>query len=320
MLDGPSEDRRPLVWSVEDCRSWNADKYERYLVKVISDLQAKCPHVLIGGIVHDRLAAQEKAVAAIVGGMFRDLAIIDVPCYNHMTNLVFIDGYRDSDTLRLMVENVLCWQRVLRTAQARESMGKVCPNVPRTRWYYIVDLLHFILTNRSMIETFLLKNIDQVSEQLAMNDDVVLITDIPRDFEILMLILKPLHDLSLILEHQGTTLPYIIPLCEMIIKKWARDANDYKSILTEEHREALRIVIINFLARLFANAYDEATAAFLLSYRGIERPFGDDETQTTGDVSGFVHDCQTDIDAHSGTVSQEKEMGQEDMRDDICDV
>ena len=303
IVDCTGNDLRPLIWNVEECDAWDSEKYELYLVKTISNIKSAMPKTIIASIVHDRLAAQAKAVANVVHSNFRDIAVIDVPCFNHMLNLVFTDALASSTIMSRTVSSVLNWQKVLRTRGAKLAIKSKCPAISKTRWYYIVDILDYLLDKKRDIELFLLKNIDELSEQLS------------DEFEMLMTVLEPIHDLSLIIEHREATLAHIVPLSILLLRKWKKAV----TVLNHDYKEVLRIVVMHFLSRLLSNNYDEALTSWLLTDRNIasfcdgkvnERMevaepeheiIGNDEehelTTTVNEVESFVSFCDSSTEA-----------------------
>ena len=250
VIDSPPQGLKPLVWNLEPCSAWGSDDYAAYLTRIISEIGHDHPRFTIAAVVHDRLAAQERAVADVLSGAFRNKGILDIPCFNHMVNLVFADCHECSEAFNRTVQSVLRYQRVLRTSSARRQLKTVCPSIPKTRWNYVVDLLLYLSQNKKDIEHYIKDNIDEPSQELG--DDGLLVTDIPTGFEMLLLILKPLHDLSLIFEHRGANLRYVLPLCRLVLRKWKKS----KEMLTDEYKGVLRMVAMHFLATVLANSYD----------------------------------------------------------------
>ena len=94
-------------------------------------------------ICHDRLPAQSSAIRELLndsnnGNYSR---IVDVPCINHILNNIFVKSMKNTNELRLIVNEIDDLCRGLRTNEAINYLGRKCKFPPKTRWLYIHDSL-----------------------------------------------------------------------------------------------------------------------------------------------------------------------------------
>lgn len=123
------------------------DSRTTYTLRRVFDKTAtQAPSLVICSIVHDNLPAQEHAVELVIRGQGQ--FILDVLCFNHMINLVFIHSMRDCPDLNAFVELALSLQKFFKLAEMS------VPSVQRTRWLYIVELIDFILSREEMLIAF----------------------------------------------------------------------------------------------------------------------------------------------------------------------
>ena len=88
-------------------------------------------------------------------------------------------------------------------------LGRKCPYPPKTRWIYIVDTLLFLHNYCDPVFTYLLQH-DVVSKEDW--------SEIQQCYQNLLLILLPMHEVSLSLECEKSRLSDVIPLLDAMFE------------------------------------------------------------------------------------------------------
>ena len=244
----------PLVMDVAPNTSWDTGDYCAFFLTRIQQIQSK--GLRICSIVHDNLAAQSNGLDQVITGLSQRPRIVDIPCFNHLINLVFVYSVRQNNDLRTLVSEVHKWQRLLK------SLGINAPTAPKTRWLYIVDLIQVIIS------------IPNLEDLVTANPQVVYdifrrqVHGFPVAFVELRELLLPLLILSKKLEEWTTRLPDVFPLVSNGIQEWKtqRQHMGPGSLFIS----MLDTLISNLIVRVRSNAFDEAVAAFVLSVNGKE--------------------------------------------------
>lgn len=180
--------------------------------------------------------------------------ILDIPCLNHMLNLVFNDCVENCHELRCLVADVKKWQKFLR------ALGLPAPTVPEAGWFSIVELIAAIVQTRDS-EMALNLHPDVVESILGTSD----ISEVPPEFFLLYDMLEPLYILSKNLENQRTRLCQAIPLIRTCMD---RRKEVFRTNLSATFIVILGKLLSNLLARLRSNAFEEMVTSYILSIPG----------------------------------------------------
>ena len=254
ILDSPEAKLPPWIYEVQVNDGWTTEQYREYLCGLFDYLESHEPSLVITSIVHDNLPAQSNAVAAVLEG--RKLRVIDVPCVNHMLNLVFSGSVAENSKLARGVDMALAYQKVLR-------MEKInLPLVPKTRWLYVVELIDLIEQYRDRVEVFCALN-----EGVDMEIFGYPIAVVHQQLDYVQAVLKPLQDMSMMVERRAATLSEVIKWVFSSIKQW-RDAANRILNHNEDALSMLDSVVSHLFARLRSNAFEECITAFVLSING----------------------------------------------------
>ena len=253
IADSPWGNLVPWVLDVQaNCR-WDTSNYEQFLIQHLQTI-SRVPNLCVCSVVHDNLAAQSNAVATVLSTWDSVPRILDIPCFNHMANLVFKDSVDSCYQLESLLTEVKKWQSLF------QELGLPSPPVPETRWFYVVELIEAILRSQNLEEV--LEAHPDVAARILGDREI---KKVPPSFFMLYDILEPMYTLSKSLECQNTRLCHIIPLIRRCMQRW-RDL-----ITTPPSDVALVIInslISNLLARLRANAFEEIVTAYVLSIKG----------------------------------------------------
>lgn len=253
VLDSPWVDLVPYVLDVVQNCCWDHSNYEAFLVQHLQTLERHDPKLIVCSVVHDNLAVQSNAVDSVLPNWEGFPKIIDVPCLNHMLNLVYKDSVQGCGPLAGLVDRVSKWKSLF------DALGLPAPSVPETRWFYIVELIAAIVSSGDL-ETALQQNSD-VAEDILQHKA----THAPPEFLLLRDVLEPLYEMSHALERQQTRLSHVIPLTRECFAKWTRIINEARS---ETFTEIVDALVSNFLARLRSNAFEEILTSYILSVEG----------------------------------------------------
>ena len=241
----------PADWCIEDYLS----ALQQELAKVTS-----IGALVVMSVCHDRLAAQAQAVAQLceeaLGFEEHERRIIaDVPCWNHLLNSVFVHVYNSDGQFKNKVDDIGNIALELRSRQALHYLGRKCPYPPKTRWIYIVDTLLFLHNYCDPVFTYLLQH-DVVSKEDW--------SEIQQCYQNLLLILLPMHEVSLSLECEKSRLSDVIPLLDAMFEIYG----DIEQKVTGPFHEML-CNILKEMRLLFRKFMPEETyAAWLVTRNG----------------------------------------------------
>lgn len=263
----------------------------------IQQIQSK--GVRICSIVHDNLPAQSKGLEEVLSSLDDRPRIVDVPCFNHLINLVFVHAVRQNNDLNALVSEVQTWQRLLKALKIN------APTIPKTRWLYVVELIEVIVSYPNLEEIMALNQ--QTVYAILQND----IREVPVTFVQLHEVLLPLFMLSKKLEKRTTRLSDVIPLVSDCINQW----KTLRQHIPQDNMffGILDSLVSNLIVRVRSNAFDEAVAAFVLSVNGkkiIESRFREDNTLPLNPVLGDA----------AREDSEDSEDDKETMSFDDCPV
>ena len=252
LVDSPFSRVVPWILEAAENTNWNTQDYEAFILSRIQQVEQQNIHLC--SIIHDNLSAQSNAIANVLNALEERPRIIDIPCFNHMVNLAYVHAVDECPTLKQMVARIKRWRKLLRV------LGINAPDIPKTRWMYIVELLQMICSLPGL-EAALTAHPRVVEFHLGQRE-----TEFPAELIQLHAILNPLHILSKKLETSTTRLADVIPLMRECLAEWQK----IKSTLEDDSCFlcVLDCLASNLLARLLSNAYEEALTAFVLSVKG----------------------------------------------------
>jgi hypothetical protein len=110
-------------------------------------LELKGHGVSVAAVLGDNSAAQHAGLRWIVEefGVLTVNGIVIVPWANHTLNLVFRGEMSENGTLQKGSAVTRKFQRIMRTTGAASQYGRMCPDLPDTRWFYISAVLRWIV-------------------------------------------------------------------------------------------------------------------------------------------------------------------------------
>jgi hypothetical protein len=120
---------------------------------------------VLSSVIMDNLPAQSS-------GLDRALfeahsPVIHIHCFAHMANRIRSYTVSTANCARIM-SALSEIQGLLRCKEAHEAIGTKCPRVIRTRWFYMIDTLAFILEHVDGIAGYL-HMVPKLSKSLALS-------------------------------------------------------------------------------------------------------------------------------------------------------
>jgi hypothetical protein len=258
-------------------RNYDSTDYESFFQGIVN--KARGVTLEVCSVVIDNLPAQFLGLSDFLQTV-SGKGIIHVPCFCHMTNLVFTYALKSQHFARWMIR-IRGLVGEFRSDVACTFLGRRCPGLVETRWCYVVDCLHFLLKKRDDVAAALIG-----WEQEPM----------PKEFEYVYQILLPLKLFSLAMEENGRCLCDVIPLVNELIHEYSIIEGLIGK--SEEIQRLLNFVTAHFFARLYVNSWGETQTAYLLSPAGRQSFRA---TYTGWDVRGkvdkipYVHECVTEM-------------------------
>lgn len=130
---------------------YDGEQYFQYFKDMIDEIRNKFNLEVIA-VIHDNLISQASAVKRLirVKGYTK---ILDIPCFNHMLNLVFLNSMQISTEMSSLVTKILEFCVVLRKKESINIIGRRAHTVSKTRWFYIIELIDFIVKHKDSILT-----------------------------------------------------------------------------------------------------------------------------------------------------------------------
>jgi hypothetical protein len=246
VLANPNFPEAVIPFDVQENLDFDAIHYEEFFKEQIATIRDA--GIELVAIICDNCPAQVDGVGDSLF-FFDDLGITHIPCFNRMVNLVFTHALKHLCAAPLVEEINECIQD-LQTTPGREIMGRRCPTLVKTRWVYLVDVLHYFLLYRDLVK--------EVRAHFHRSP-------IPESFRSLYWIFLPLQLFSLSVAARSRKLYEIIPLIMEVVREF-RDVAERLGSAPE--KEILEFVVAHFFARLRINAFESAVTAWMMSYHG----------------------------------------------------
>lgn len=263
LLTNPYHDSFPMVLQL--CENDHLTSEGYYLL--FNELCEEClaNDLVVCGVVIDNLKAQVRGLQQFLNVFAEDPmkgSIKHIPCFAHMTNLVFFHAAKRSPFLAKIVVDVTELVNVLRKTEARKEIGERCQSICPTRWLYLVDLMAWILQREEKINVFL----------LASDNNSTDMTQLPSEWRFCFEILKPLKRFTSCVEASQCALWEVKDLVDGVIESWIKVYERFSESLSEDTplREMFRIIVEEFIGMLRRNAYKEVITSYSLSELGRE--------------------------------------------------
>ena len=197
LLTNPCHESFPMVLKVCDNDHFDAEKY----FLLFNALCEECltQGLIVCGIIIDNLRAKVRGFKEMLRVFKNDpykASILHVPCFAHMTNLVFMHAKDKSTCFAWIVAVVKRLVALLRRLQARRELNETCEKICETRWLFIVDILMWTFARKEKLNAFLL-----ASDNNTSNFD-----KLPEEWECCLEILKPLKYFTYSVESSGCSL------------------------------------------------------------------------------------------------------------------
>jgi hypothetical protein len=239
-------------------------------------LELKHHGVSVASVVGDNLAAQQAGLRYMIE-QSDDAAvnrIVICPCANHTLNLVFQAEIAENGLLQKALAVIRKFQRIMRSRSVVRQYGKMCPDFPETRWFYICEVLRWIVNEArgSDLVAWLMQCIEEGNAVgLAMGNDIFQGTDfsngqVPEWIDKLLSVISVLEKLSDRLESRQCQLWMIVPLVESA----KRDLLAMADLMDVEWIQELAVNLTLKLMARFRRTFNKnaAIAASLLSPEG----------------------------------------------------
>jgi hypothetical protein len=240
----------PVILALHENSNLTMDLYAQLFANLVEMVQPF--NLVISSIVIDNLPAQASGLDSFLEST--KSAILHVRCFAHMTNLILENTMCQADFANLM--SVLTRLQVfLRRRDSITIIGKRCPKFVRTRWFFMVDTLSFIVDNIEVIHPYL--EIQTVDKSVP--------NCIPAEIYELYAILLPFKCFLNAVEARNCALPMIVSLVRSLLAA----LRDIIPLL--KTRSAVTIfhdMYISLMARLATNNRREVMASYSLTLMG----------------------------------------------------
>ena len=285
LLTNPYNDSFPMVLQLIDNTNFTGDDY--CLAFNILCEECFAHDLIVCGVIIDNLRAQVNGLQQFLE-MFRQdpmkASILHIPCFAHMTNLVFVHAGKKSGTLSKIVKDIGGLVEVLRKPAAVRELGERCTSVCETRWLYIVDILIWMFRREEKINTFL----------LASDNNKTKLRKLPEEWKTCLRILSPIKWFTLRVEASQCALWEVVELVEHVMHSWQLLYQELAPDLSHELLQMFTIVVDEFVYSVKGNCYNEVIASYSLSECGRERLRAVEEGFQTERDSDWVQPFRTD--------------------------
>ena len=265
-----------ILFESYDNGPFDSGFYYKSFKDVYDKLQMR--HIEICSITTDNLQAQISGWELFQKVSDDQLiqSIYRIPCFGHLSNLVFKDVLKRSTDLNNYVQNALLIMKIIRNKNGIQFIGSKCPGFSQTRWLYTVDILLYLLHNREKINNF----IQMINAQ---EDSDIQLVD--SNIEFTYKVLVPLKLFSLIVEKDDFQLYNIIPLTREFFKELQ---SLYNIAEFDEWKQIINEIDASMRLRLMHNAYDQVTTSYALSSVGrteLRQKYRSHRTENYGALS-----------------------------------
>jgi hypothetical protein len=298
VLTNPNYPEILLPLDTFENRNNRSEDYEAVFRSLVTEVSGY--NIELVAVVCDNCPAQVNGVAQALA-FFPTLAILHIPCLNHMVNLAFTHALLDPImTTRVTLLNEFISD--LRSSEGLEIMGRKCPTMVKTRWIYTSDVLTFILRYR-----------DDVNSVRS----AVFHSPLPKTFKRLHWVLLPLKLFSLAVEAKDRKLHEVIPLSREVLRQF----QIVRSLLMDdEDLHILDVVTAHFIARLRVNEFDAILTAWVLSVEGREWLRAEEKNFLTrfnypGDPGRHKSDCVKRMETQFAELLRPWKNGEMDTED-----
>ena len=215
--------------------------------------------LVVCGIIIDNLRAQVNGLHLMLQNFADDsykASIVHVPCFAHMTNLVFVHSMKKSHELARIVNGIQALVRCLRKPAARRELNETCPAICKTRWLYVVDILLWCFARKDKLNAFL----------TASENNYTHFTNFPAEWGVCLEILKPLKYFTYAVESSECALWEVKILVDNVIEAW----RNLSGHIPEQSKRMFGIFVREFVLLLKRNAYKDVITSYSLTECGRE--------------------------------------------------
>ena len=252
LIDNPFAELIPWILDTAENNGWDTHDYESFILSRIQLVQNE--GIQIAAIIHDNLTVQTNAVTNVLNSLEQCPRTLDIPCLNHMLNLVFTHAAEECEPLAKLVNDTLNWQKLLRSLKIKIAA------IPKTRWMYIVEVIQAMSAAPGLNAAL------AAQPKVVRNTLGYMAQDFPARLIELHVVLNPLFVLSKKMEQNTTRLPDVIPLVRKCLLDWKAMKETYEE--GDAFLEIIDALASHLLARLHANSFPEVVTAYVLSISG----------------------------------------------------
>ena len=140
LAGNPYEDGLPILFDLQEDSHFDKAQYELAFQEQFE--VASRDGITICSVIIDNLPAQVSGLLNCLDSPNPKIrAVLYVPCFAHMSNLVFQKARKEISPLRDEIDRIESVIRFLRTPDAISQIGARCPKTVPTRWICIYDSL-----------------------------------------------------------------------------------------------------------------------------------------------------------------------------------
>ena len=257
LLTNPHHQSFPMVLKICENDHFNAESY--YLLFNALCEECIAQELIVCGVIIDNLRAQVRGLEEMLE-TFKDdpykASVIYVPCFAHMTSLVFIHTIKKSSYFARIVNDIKSLANILRRPAAREELVETCEAICETRWLYIVDTLMWTFDRKDKLNAFL----------VASDNNTSGFENLPDEWECCLEILKPLKYFTYSVESSDCSLWEVKVLVENVMGTWS----ELSSHVLRTLPPMFAIIVSEFVSLLKKNAYHEVITSYCLTELGRE--------------------------------------------------
>ena len=143
MISHPGVDESLLI-DVYENHGFKAQDYKFFFQDIFQQVISE--NIAISSVIIDQLPAQISGVSNLIEESNDRLikSIIVVPCFCHLTSLMFTSAIHANKNLKKMVDEIQDFVNLLRKTAISNCIGHLCPQFKLTRWLYVIECLRFI--------------------------------------------------------------------------------------------------------------------------------------------------------------------------------
>ena len=252
LASNPHYSKMPVLFKIVSNNDFTKVDYE-FLFNNLYE-EASSLNLQICSVICDNLRAQNSGLKSFLNSINSQIQLIShIPCLAHMCNRIFLRSLEMIPDLKAHIDNILTVITLVRKNKLKSLFGKHCPTAIKTRWFYIIEPLRFILQHKYIIN------------EILKDHNVLLTNEIPDEWADILIVFLPLKLFLMVVEKSSACLFWIPNCIQEVLRQWKIIKDIIKTSLGHH---ILNIISALFISKIQFNNFDVICASSILSQSG----------------------------------------------------